>query len=75
VVTLVQKNMSRAIGMQTTRITQETVEYCIPYLNIPFHFSWIKCIIILQVFANTEDSSVFKGKVKYDDPDVERVRR
>jgi hypothetical protein len=39
VVTHVQKNMSRAIGMQTTRITQETVEYSIPNLHIPFHFS------------------------------------
>ncbi|KAL1129004.1 hypothetical protein AAG570_013536 [Ranatra chinensis] len=29
-----------------------------------------------QVFANPEDSSLTpKGKVKYDDPDVERVRR
>jgi hypothetical protein len=61
--------------MQTTRITQETVEYSIPNLHIPFHFSWIKLIIMLQVFANTEDSSAFKGKVKFDDPDVERVRR
>jgi hypothetical protein len=39
VVTHVQKNLSIAIGMQTTRITQETVEYCIPNLNIRFHFS------------------------------------
>jgi hypothetical protein len=29
----------------------------------------------LQVFANPEDSGSFKGKVKFDDPDVERVRR
>jgi len=28
-----------------------------------------------KVFANTEDSASFKGKVKLDDPDVERVRR
>lgn len=39
VVTHVQKNMSRGIGMQTTRIMQETVEYSIPDLSIPFHFS------------------------------------
>jgi len=38
VVTHVQKNISRAIGMQTTRITEQTVEYSIPNLNIPFHF-------------------------------------
>ena len=38
VVTHVQKNISRAIGMQTTRIMEETVEYFIPNLNIPFHF-------------------------------------
>jgi hypothetical protein len=29
----------------------------------------------LQVFANPEDSVGLKGKVKLDDPDVERVRR
>jgi hypothetical protein len=29
----------------------------------------------LQVFANAEDITAFKGKVKVDDPDVERVRR
>lgn len=28
-----------------------------------------------KVFANEEDTKVTKGKVKYDDPDVERVRR
>jgi len=28
-----------------------------------------------KVFANTEDGAAFKGKVKLDDPDVERVRR
>jgi hypothetical protein len=29
----------------------------------------------LQVFANPEDSMGMKGKVKFDDPDIERVRR
>jgi hypothetical protein len=29
----------------------------------------------LQVFANQEDAVGAKGKVKFDDPDVERVRR
>jgi hypothetical protein len=29
----------------------------------------------LQVFSNPEDSAGFKGKVKFDDPDVERIRR
>jgi hypothetical protein len=29
----------------------------------------------LQAFANPEDSVALKGKVKLDDPDVERVRR
>ncbi|XP_063374237.1 microsomal glutathione S-transferase 1 [Cydia amplana] len=28
-----------------------------------------------KVFANPEDAKVFKGKVKMDDPEVERVRR
>lgn len=28
-----------------------------------------------KVFANEEDAKKAKGKVKYDDPDVERVRR
>lgn len=28
-----------------------------------------------NVFANPEDAAAKKGKVKYDDPDVERVRR
>jgi len=28
-----------------------------------------------KVFANTEDVGSFKGKVKFDDPDIERVRR
>ncbi|KAG6458651.1 hypothetical protein O3G_MSEX010977 [Manduca sexta] len=28
-----------------------------------------------KVFANEEDAKKTKGKVKYDDPDVERVRR
>lgn len=28
-----------------------------------------------KVFANTEDCASFRGKVKTDDPDVERVRR
>nr|UQS35832.1 glutathione-S-transferase microsomal 3 [Plodia interpunctella] len=28
-----------------------------------------------KVFANEEDAVATKGKVKYDDPDVERVRR
>ncbi|KDR06731.1 Prostaglandin E synthase [Zootermopsis nevadensis] len=28
-----------------------------------------------KVFANPEDSGRLKGKVKFDDPDVERVRR
>jgi hypothetical protein len=70
-----KKNLSRALGMETTRITQETVEYSIPNLNMPFHFSQIKWIIILQAFANVEDAAAFKGKSKLDDPDVERVRR
>lgn len=28
-----------------------------------------------KVFSNQEDAAGFKGKVKFDDPDVERVRR
>jgi len=28
-----------------------------------------------KVFSNPEDIGAFKGKVKFDDPDVERVRR
>lgn len=50
-------------------------KYSIPNLNIPFHFTWLQWVIILQVFANAEDITAFKGKVKVDDPDVERVRR
>lgn len=32
-------------------------------------------IIFLQVFANPEDALSKRSKVKYDDADVERVRR
>jgi hypothetical protein len=31
--------------------------------------------LTLQVFSNQEDAVGLKGKVKFDDPDVERVRR